>query len=172
MQPAPLAPEDGADGADCGRVATLDGPDGSGLRTAAYVRPVGGCWSQVLGYVPPGSELEYAIAYRNTSEAQHDDVVLRVELPDGARLVSGSTTWMNASHPEGVPATSDDVEGLGINVGSYGPGANAWLMFRVVVAGADEVDCGVSEYRVQGFSRASGVAETSNTAVLSAYREC
>ena len=119
-----------------------------------------------------GSELEYLISYRNTTDQQHDDVVLRAALPPGVRMVSGSTTWHNASHPDGVPATSDNVQGAGLNVGSYAPGANAWVTFRVVIPGTDEVDCGFSEYQMDGFAHPSGVAESSNTAVLSSYRGC
>ncbi|WP_251153789.1 hypothetical protein [Cellulosimicrobium sp. Marseille-Q4280] len=172
VQPAPVAADPDAAGTDaCGSIATLD-QDAQAPASGVYVRVLGGCWSQLLGYVPPGSELEYAITYRNTSDEQHDDVVLRAELPQGVRLVSGSTTWFSASKPDGVPATSDALEGAGVNIGSYGPGANAWATFRVTIPGANEVDCGVSEYRVVGFANPWGATETSNAAVLSAYRSC
>ena len=166
VQPAP-APEE----PQCGGLSAF-GRDEQAPATGVYVRVLGGCWSQLLGYVPSGSELEYAITYRNATDERHDDVTLRADLPPGVRLVSGSTTWHNASHPGGVDASSDDLENVGINVGSYDPGANAWATFRVTIPGPDEAACGVSEYRVEGFAAPWGAEVSSNVAVLSATRAC
>ncbi|WP_222596028.1 hypothetical protein, partial [Cellulomonas hominis] len=72
----------------CAEVAPVLAQDG-GPEVTVYVRPPDGCWSQLLGYVPPGTEVEYLVSYVNGSDVQHDDVALRVGLPDGVRPVSG-----------------------------------------------------------------------------------
>lgn len=173
VQPAPLpsATSGALAGRSCQQLSPL-GSGSGGPEAGVYVRAPGGCWSQLLGYVPSGSELEYLVTYKNGSSEPHDSVTFSVDLHDGMRLVAGSTRWMNASHPEGVAARSDDIQNAGINVGSYAPGANAWVTFRVTIPGESEVPCGVSEYRLVGFAGPWGSQTHANSSVLSAYRAC
>lgn len=97
----------------------------------------------------PGETVDYIINYKNTGTAQNDGVTFRDTLPEGMTYVPGSTKWYNASHQEGVAATSDNlVNGIGINVGSYLPGSNAWIIFSAKVKANDDLkECGTNTLR-------------------------
>lgn len=172
QQPAPLPAGSGAAPEEqcqslVARTAGTGGPE-----VGVYVRVPGGCWSQILGFVPPASDLEYQVSYVNGSDEQHDDVTFRVDLPDGMRLVAGSTRFMNASHPDGERTRADNIDDEGVNLGSYSPGSNAWVTFRVSIPDEGEAPCGATEYHVTGTAGPWGSDAQSNTAVLSSYRSC
>lgn len=94
----------------------------------------------------PGEIVDFLIDYENTGEIQHNDVIIRDVLPAGMTYIIGSTTYGNANFPEGVKAVDDitNTTGVtGINVGSYAPGANAWVVFSARVVDNDDLGtCG------------------------------
>jgi uncharacterized repeat protein (TIGR01451 family) len=77
----------------------------------------------------PGEVVDYLLQYKNTGTVQHDDVTFRDTLPAGMTYVTGSTKFGNNRTPNGVPASDNIANGIGINVGSYLPGAAAWAIF-------------------------------------------
>ena len=92
----------------------------------------------------PGEKVDFLLAYRNTGEVQHDNVTFSDKLPAGLSYVAGSTTWSNASK-QNIKA-SDNITGVGINVGSYAPGANAYTIFSANVASNDKLPtCGTNK---------------------------
>lgn len=88
----------------------------------------------------PGETVDYLINYRNTGTTQQNNVVVKDELPAGMSYVNGSTVYGNSKNPNGTEA-SDNVTKGGINVGSYAPGANAWVIFSAKVASKEDLEC-------------------------------
>lgn len=94
----------------------------------------------------PGETVDYLLKYKNTGTAQHNGVTFRDKLPTHMTYVAGSTIFGNSKTPNGVKA-SDNVTGAGINVGSYAPGANAWVIFSAKVAEKSALTCGPNTLR-------------------------
>lgn len=86
--------------------------------------------------VEPGDEIEYKIQYKNTGTTQQDNVFIIDELPEGVEYVAGSTYIANQrTGGQWVRINEDTITERGINIGSYAPGANAYVKFtgRVVI---------------------------------------
>ena len=81
----------------------------------------------------PGETVDYLIQYKNTGDTQQDNVVARDTLPTGETYVDGSTILGNSKTPAGAKI-SDNVTKGGVNIGSYAPGANAWVIFSAKLA--------------------------------------
>lgn len=80
-----------------------------------------------------GDELEYQIVYKNISDETQYDVMLRDLLPNNVDFVSGTTKIWNDFF-EGDTFDSDRLfTEEGINLGNYGPGANAIIRFNAKV---------------------------------------
>lgn len=98
-----------------------------------------GTWSsQVSAW--PNLPVTLLVNYQNQSSDRQDNVHLRVELPTQMTYQAGSSTLGNAAHPNGV-RTDDGISAKGLNVGSYQPGGNAWVIFSVALAGEQEFPC-------------------------------
>ncbi len=91
----------------------------------------------------PGEKVDYLINFKNTGDSQLDNVVLKDMLPSHIKYVKGSSVLGNSHNPDGVE-TNDGVTTTGLDVGSYLPGANAWMIFSAKVAGKDKLPCGKS----------------------------
>lgn len=88
------------------------------------------------------------VGFFNTGAIQLDDLVIRADFPTTLALEPGSTTIYGVSWPEGS-AISDNVGTAGVNVGSYSPGAGAYLVFLLRVADPPEFDCGLNRLVVR-----------------------
>lgn len=64
-----------------------------------------------------------------------------LKLPPELSYLPGGTRLGNSQHPPGI-ATSDITRPEGINVGSFGPGANAWAIFSVAIGDETKFLCG------------------------------
>ncbi len=107
------------------------------------VRPAGtkgNNWTDNLE-VNIGDELEYQIDYDNVSNETQHDVVLRDILPENLEYVPGSTRIWNEFHRGDTIDQDDLVTENGIIIGSYGPGANAYIRFNAKVVDED-LACG------------------------------
>ncbi len=89
----------------------------------------------------PGETVDYLVEYKNTGDVQQDNVQLVDKLPAGMSYVNGSSVLGNALNPSGIK-TNDGITGKGLNVGSYGPGGNAWVIFSAKVAETKDLECG------------------------------
>lgn len=118
----------------------------------------------------PGETVDFLIQYKNVGEIQHDDVTIRDTLPEGLAYVTGSTTYGNSIHPSGTKA-SDNITGTGINIGSYAPGANAWVIFSAKVANVDDLDCGLNSL-VNNAKVTTGGGSISDDATVTVTKEC
>lgn len=89
-----------------------------------------------------GSIVEIQIQYANTDDATHDDVNIRVNLPEEFIYIEGSTKLYSAAYPDGAQVNQDDIiTDEGIYIGSFigrqddtGVGANAFVRFQVKIS--------------------------------------
>jgi uncharacterized repeat protein (TIGR01451 family) len=83
----------------------------------------------------PGAKVDYLLSYKNTGTTEQRDVVLKDVLPKGLTYVQGSSKLTNTLNPNGLKA-GDGIGGGGIDIGHYGPGATAFLVFSATVSEA------------------------------------
>ncbi|NBJ02653.1 DUF11 domain-containing protein [Lachnospiraceae bacterium] len=86
-----------------------------------------------------GDEVEYQIFYTNTSEQNQYNVMIRDSLPANLEYVEGSTRLWNASM-DGYTNDDDTITTTGVNIGNYGPGANAYVRFRAKIVDENLTD--------------------------------
>ena len=99
-------------------------------------------WSKSYS-AKPGETVDYLIQYKNTGNMQEDSVTVRDTLPAGETYVNGSTVLGNSNYPSGKTISDNIANGTGVNIGSYGVGANAWVIFSAKVADNDNLpNCG------------------------------
>lgn len=81
-----------------------------------------------------GTKVDYQLTYQNTGSTQQTNVVLKDQLPAGVTYVPGSAKLKNGSFPNGK-AIGDEIAQGGVNIGTYNPGAAAYLLFSATVNG-------------------------------------
>ena len=118
----------------------------------------------------PGETVDFALTYRNTGEVRHDDVTFRDSLPAGLTYVKDSAKWNNASQ-KNMNAGNELTTGVGVNVGSYAPGANAWVIFSAKVAPVEQLACGTNTLTNKGKVNTGGYA-VEDTATVTVDKEC
>ncbi len=97
-------------------------------------------WSESVD-AKVGDEVEYQIEYRNLSDAQADNVMIRDILPTNMQYVDGSTVLYNSVHQSGITLSDDSVTTSGINIGSYASRGNAYVRFTAKVV-SENLKCG------------------------------
>lgn len=80
-----------------------------------------------------GDTVHFRIQFKNTGKVEMKNVLLRDILPPGLAYLEGSTTVYTGNHPEGVVVSDNILSNSGINIGHFGPGANAWVYFSADV---------------------------------------
>jgi len=120
----------------------------------------------------PGETVDFLLAYKNTGEVNHNDVTFRDTLPTGLSYVAKSGTWSSAVK-QNVPFATDAnlTNGTGINVGSYAPGANAYIIFSAKVAAEDKLACGTNTLVNKGKVNTGGYA-VEDTATVTTDKTC
>lgn len=140
-----------------------------GIQITKQVRVKGTTAWTTTNTAKPGDSLEYQITYKNMGNTTHKSVVIRDNLPPKMQYVPGTTMLANDS---GVKSVADGVTTGGIIVGNYGPGAAAYVKFEVKVPNADQLACGVTEFRNVGVARPEGMNEFYNTAITNVTKVC
>lgn len=85
-----------------------------------------------------GDEIEFRIQYKNTSnETQRNVAIKDVLQTNNLRYVSGSCVLKNSTYPKGATLLSDSIIENGISIGSYSPGANAFVYLKAEVVDVD-----------------------------------
>lgn len=143
-----------------------------GVKIVKQVRVKGSPTWTTSNTANPGDTLEYLISYTNTGNSQQKNVVIRDNLPPKMTYVPGTTYLANQTNPNGVKYNSDNIATGGIVVGDYGPSANAFVKFEVKIAPADQLTCGMNEFRNVGVVRPEGMNEFFNTAMTQVTRTC
>lgn len=101
-------------------------------KSVRFAGTTGKNWTDNLD-VKIGDELEYQIVYKNTSNVDQYNVMLRDILPNNVEYVPGSTKIWNQGFTGATVDQDDIITEKGINIGNYGPGANAIIRFRAKV---------------------------------------
>lgn len=96
-------------------------------------------WTDLLE-VNVGDEVEYRIEYKNTSNEDQSDVMIRDSLPNNMEYVPGSTRLWNSKYT-GVTLDQDDIVTSGLKIGTYAPNSNAIIRFNAKVVDKD-LKCG------------------------------
>lgn len=85
-----------------------------------------------------GDEIEFRIQYENTSNKSQKRVAIKDVLQtNNLRYISGSSVLKNSNHPNGATILSDSIIENGISIGSYSPGANAFVYLKAEVVDVD-----------------------------------
>ena len=98
-------------------------------------------WSEQIK-AKAGDTVRYRIQVKNTGNTQLQNVHVFDVLPKGLTYVKGSTTVANATNPKGIAVSDNIVTDNGINIGTYGAGANAWIYFNATVDKSVSEECG------------------------------
>ena len=85
-------------------------------------------------YAVPGECVRFRIGIRNMSSEMFRNLTLRNILPTGLSYINGSTMIYNAKHPQGVTLSDNIIKDMGVNIGDYAPGANAWIYFNATTS--------------------------------------
>ncbi len=114
-----------------GTVTVLARVKASSLKVEKKVGNLGSSWVKENS-AKPGEKLSYLISYTNMGNTDLTNVVVGDNLPPYMTYVSGSTTMITGTYPNGVPVP-DGVTTGGIKVGTYKPGSGGHIKFQVVV---------------------------------------
>ena len=118
----------------------------------------------------PGDTLEYRIEYKNTGTTSQSNVVVKDVLPTHVTYINGSTTIKNTSNPSGK-TVSDNLTGVGINIGNYTPGSNAFVKFNAKVGSVESLECG--SRTLTNIARVTvGESYKQDTANVTVNKEC
>ena len=138
--PTPASPLAGARDEECALTRLPTSATANDFALCMLARGANGEMKKDSVNYPFGLTQVY-VTYRNTGTIQQDDVIFRVKLPSGFSLVPGTTVAFNSLTPEGFRA-SDNVLDVGLNLGSYAPGASLSLYFEVQAAEPKAFYCG------------------------------
>ena len=88
--------------------------------------------------IQPGEEATYQLAIHNTGDVELTNAVIKDTLPAGLTLVPGSTT-LRANESTTEDPLSDDIFGVGFNLGTIGTGNTVYVTYKVKAG--DDFDC-------------------------------
>jgi hypothetical protein len=120
----------------------------------------------------PEDLLQILIRAENLSVETMVDMVIAANLPSYVTYVQSSTIILNANHPNGIDAGSDNIARGGINVGAYAPKTVSFALFTVKLD--RHVQFGrFGNYRLTfvGVARPFGFNETYNTTSIGVHIE-
>jgi uncharacterized repeat protein (TIGR01451 family) len=80
----------------------------------------------------PNEILDFRIVYKNTGTTEQSDVTIRDALDDGSIYPDGAVSLIINGAFQGT--VSDDLFGVGLNIGKYQPGSQAELRYKAKVA--------------------------------------
>ena len=118
-----------------------------------------------------GATVDFRIEYKNTGTTPQA-VTIRDQLPAGLEYVNGSTYFANSNTGgQWKAAEHDTVTKQGLGIGSYTPGANAYVKFTAKVPAADTLACGVNKF-VNTAAADTENGSKSDTATVEVTKEC
>lgn len=119
----------------------------------------------------PGQTVQYMITYKNDGNSDEKNVVIGDKLPKGVTYVPGTSYLANDSAPNGK-SIPDGVTTNGVVIGSYSPGANAFVMFDAVLPKASALYCGNTLLRNIASAQPEGMNYYWNTADVNISKDC
>ena len=79
-----------------------------------------------------GDTVEYRIHYKNTTDADVENVMVKDILPNNMEYVAGTTMLYNATNPNGI-ARDDVITTTGVNIGGYTKDGDGYVTFSAKV---------------------------------------
>lgn len=79
-----------------------------------------------------GDTVEYRIHYKNTTDADVENVMVKDILPNNMEYVAGTTMLYNATNPNGI-ARDDVIATTGVNIGGYAKDGDGYVVFSAKV---------------------------------------
>ncbi|MBQ6510481.1 DUF11 domain-containing protein [Candidatus Saccharibacteria bacterium] len=79
-----------------------------------------------------GDTVEYRIHYKNTTDAETENVMVKDILPNNMEYVEGTTMLYNATNPSGI-ARDDVITTTGVNIGGYAKDGDGYIIFSARV---------------------------------------
>jgi uncharacterized repeat protein (TIGR01451 family) len=119
----------------------------------------------------PGDTLKYMITYQNVGNTEQKNVVIGDNLPPEMTLVPNTTLLYNSAYNGKLLSTNNITSG-GVTIGSYMPGATAYIVFEVKVPSVTELACGNTEFRNVGVVQPQGMGQYYNTAITNVMKQC
>lgn len=116
-----------------------------------------------------GEKVDYKIAYKNLGTTWQNNVQLKDVLPAGMKYVTGTTKLFNANNPNGK-IINDDLFSKGINIGNYGVGTEAYIVFTAEVD-SSKLACGVNNIQNVGQIHTLNGAKQ-DTATVTVQKDC
>lgn len=92
-------------------------------------------WSKTVE-AQPGDIVEFQALYKNISNYDQANVMVKTILPRSLEYIPGSTRVYNKVNPSGITIKEDYINtNKAINIGNYRAGANAYIRFKARVKG-------------------------------------
>jgi len=143
---------------------------GVNITTESQLKGESNKWS-ANNSAQPGATLRHIISYQNTGNTEAKQLIVRDTLAAKVQLVPGTTKLFNTSNPNGA-VLADTITNGGVNIGNYGPGANAYVTFETTLPPADQLVCGGNELRNISVIRPEGMSEYYATSITTIGRDC
>lgn len=117
-------------------------------------------WKTNIEDAKVGDKIEFRIRYTNISDEVQNSVMIKNVLPKNLAYIPSTTKLTNASYAADI--NQNDLVTDGVNIGSYKPGANAFVDFTAVVVdntlkdGPNNIvnwsQCGVGQVTLQDYT--------------------
>lgn len=79
-----------------------------------------------------GDKVEYQIHYKNTTDKETTNVMVKDVLPENVKYIAGTTKLYNATNPKGIKR-DDTIATTGVNIGGYAAKGDGYVRFTAEV---------------------------------------
>jgi hypothetical protein len=125
------------------------GPQGHNADVVALVAAQDkSCWMNSI-LIDPTKPFYVLVEYKNDGSTIADNVTMKVESDHiGVNVIDATTFLGNAQIPDGSFVEGDNLMDIGVNIGSYAPGSNGWLIAQVDPSNVIAPICGDSSFHL------------------------
>ena len=96
----------------------------------------------------PGDIIRNFIEVRNNAQQSSKNTIIKIILPKGTRYIPESTKLYNTSNPDGLKVSDNIVANSGMNVGSYKPNGNFFIVYSFEVDSNFESDVVIQDVEI------------------------
>ena len=96
----------------------------------------------------PGDIIRNFIEVRNNAQQSSRNTIIKIILPKGTRYIPESTKLYNTSNPDGLKVSDNIVANSGMNVGSYKPNGNFFIVYSFEVDSNFESDVVIQDVEI------------------------
>lgn len=123
-----------------------------------------------------GQTTEWRIEFKNNGATTLNNVKIVDEIPAGLTVVPGSVKLINPNNPNGFTYGDNAIQANGrqinIDIGSYNPGSNAFVLFKTKVPAESALKCGDNKFLNNAFATPEGFGAVNDTAEVVANKVC